>query len=323
MKILVTGGAGYVGSHVCKLLAKKRHIPVVFDNLERGNREAVRWGDFILGDLRDARSIQNAISSGEFDAVMHFAAFAYVGESIHEPKKYLENNVMGTINLIDAMASNSVRKLIFSSTCAVYGTPESSPVSETHAIQPESPYGLSKVMAESVIQQYRKLGLIDPVILRYFNVVGSDPDGEIGECHDPETHILPIAIEAAMGKRNEFSVFGNDYATKDGTGVRDYIHVNDLASAHIKALENISELVDFNVFNLGTEKPYSVLEIVEHVEAVIGAKINIDVQGRREGDAEALYANASLAKKYLAWSPDYTDIKSSIQHAYAWAKKQS
>ena len=323
MKILVTGGAGYVGSHVCKLLAAQGHQPVVFDNLERGNRDAVKWGEFILGDLRDSQSIQDAMADASFDGVMHFAAYAYVGESIHEPKKYLENNVMGTINLIDAMVNNNIRRLIFSSTCAVYGTPETSPVSESHAIQPESPYGLSKVMAENVIQQYRKLDLIDPVILRYFNVVGSDPDGEIGECHEPETHIIPIAIEVAMGRRDEFLVFGDNYKTQDGTGVRDYIHVNDLAAAHIKALENISDLTEHYVFNLGTEMPYSVLEIIKNVEVVTSSKIKLNFVDRREGDAESLYANASLAKKYLSWEPSFPDIRLSILHAYSWFKKKT
>jgi len=322
LRILVTGGAGYIGSHVCKLLKSNGYSPVVFDSFERGFKRSIKWGDYISGDLREPDSIKAALMSQDFDGVMHFAAFAYVGESIHEPKKYLENNVMGTINLLEAMKNVNTKKLIFSSTCAVYGTPKSSPVTESHAIKPESPYGLSKVMAESVIQQYKDLGIIKPIILRYFNVVGSDPDAEIGECHEPETHILPIAIEAAIGIRDKFVVFGDDYKTKDGTGIRDYIHVNDLASAHIKAYEMIDSLYkEQNVFNLGTEKPYSVLEIIKIVEKVTSSKINLEFEKRREGDAEALYADASNAKKYLSWTPKYPDIEDSILHAHKWLKK--
>lgn len=322
MNILVTGGAGYIGSHVCKLLSQQGHSVSVFDNLERGNASAVKWGPLIKGDLRDKSSIINALEINDFDAVMHFAAYAYVGESMQVPDLYLENNVLGTFNLLAAMKKSGVRKLIFSSTCAVYGSPETIPVTEDHEISPESPYGLSKVMAEQAIFQYQSLGYIDPVIFRYFNIVGSDPECEIGEVHDPETHILPIALEVAAGIREEFCVFGNDYNTKDGTCIRDYIHVVDLAQAHINALSLKSEKDVKRIYNLGNDIPYSVLDIIKSVENVTGKTIRLKYEKRRGGDAEALYASSSRARKELEWKPKYSELDSAINHAWNWLIQQ-
>ncbi len=322
MNILVTGGAGYIGSHVCKLLAAQGHSVSVFDNIERGSASAVKWGPLIEGDLRDKSSIINAFKNNDFDAVMHFAAYAYVGESMQMPDLYLENNVLGTLNLLAAMNKSGVRKLIFSSTCAVYGSPETIPVTEENEVTPESPYGLSKLMAEQAIFQYQSLGHIEPVIFRYFNIVGSDPECEIGEVHEPETHIVPIALEVAAGIRDEFCVFGKDYCTQDGTCIRDYIHVVDLAQAHINALSLKPEKNVKRIYNLGNDIPYSVLDIIKLVERVTEKVIPLRYEKRRSGDAEALYASSLRAREELEWEPKYPELDSAINHAWNWLKKQ-
>ena len=321
MKILVTGGAGYIGSHACKLLKEQGHTVVVFDNLERGSRHAVKWGEFILGDLRNKGDILQAMEGANFDAVMHFAAYAYVGESVEKPGMYLENNIYGTLNLLNAMNQCNVKTLIFSSTCAVYGSPDTIPVTEKTGINPESPYGLSKRMAEKLIFQYQDLGLINPVIFRYFNVIGSDPDCEIGEEHDPETHILPIALEVANGDRDAFHVFGKDYNTKDGTCIRDYVHVLDLVQAHIDALKIKPVKNKQYIYNLGNDIPYSVMDIVSAAERVTNKPIPVIYEERRSGDAEALYSSSVLVRKELGWYPKFTDIDSAILHAWNWIKK--
>lgn len=322
LRVLVVGGAGYIGSHVCKLLAAAGHSVVVFDNLERGNADAVKWGRLIQGDLRNLQEINNVFSADTYDAVMHFAAYAYVGESVSEPDLYFQNNVVGTLNLLAAMSRHSVSKLVFSSTCAVYGTPSSVPVTEESPLAPESPYGASKLMAEQAIDSYARLGRISPVIFRYFNVIGSDPDGEIGEDHEPETHILPIAVEAAMGERSHFSIYGDDYPTRDGTCIRDYVHVNDLARAHILALNHTPEL-GRHVFNLGTGVPLSVKQILDKVDEVSGAKIQRQVNPRREGDAVSLYATAKKANSVLNWKPKHTDISFAVENVISYVKKKA
>jgi UDP-glucose-4-epimerase GalE len=321
MKILVTGGAGYIGSHACKLLKEQGHTVVVFDNLERGSRHAVKWGEFILGDLRNKSDILQAMEGANFDAVMHFAAYAYVGESVEKPGMYLENNIYGTLNLLNAMNQCNVKTLIFSSTCAVYGSPDTIPVTEKTGINPESPYGLSKHIAEKLIFQYQDLGLINPIIFRYFNVIGSDPDCEIGEEHDPETHILPIALEVANGDRDAFHVFGKDYNTKDGTCIRDYVHVLDLVQAHIDALKIKPVKNKQYIYNLGNDIPYSVMDIVSATERVTNKPIPVIYEERRSGDAEALYSSSVLIRKELGWYPKFPDIDSAILHAWNWIKK--
>ena len=317
MKVLVVGGAGYIGSHVCKLLHKKGYKVYVYDNLERGHRSAVKWGPLLEGDLRDSESINSAMTSETFDAVMHFAAYAYVGESVEYPDKYFQNNVCGTLNLLHAMKQAGVKKLIFSSTCAVYGSPKSMPVSEETPIAPDSPYGMSKYMAEQAILSYGMLGYINPVVFRYFNVIGSDPDVEIGEDHDPETHILPLAVNAALGRQSEFSIFGDDYPTPDGTCIRDYLHVNDLALAHIKALHYDSSLGN-HIFNLGTGTPLSVKQILDKVEQVTGGKLHRTILPRRLGDAVALHASAKKANHLLDWFPEYIDVAFAIENVVSY-----
>lgn len=320
MNILVTGGAGYIGSHVCKKLKLKGFTPIVFDNLSRGNKDAIKWGPFYEGDLRDKNRIISVFEENKIQAVMHLAALAYVGESMEKPYLYFENNVFGTLNLLEAMKESNVKKLVFSSTCAVYGSPKKIPVSEKTAISPESPYGTSKLLAESIINDYKNLGFIEPVVFRYFNVIGSDPDLEIGECHDPETHLVPLAIEAALTGK-PFYLYGDDYATKDGTCIRDYLHVNDIADAHFLAL-SYNPSNNKNIFNLGNDKPFSVLEIIELVEEVTEKKIHLIRKERRLGDAEALYSKSLEARKLLKWSPHFIALKESIKHAVDWKIKQ-
>ena len=320
MNILVTGGAGYIGSHVCKILKGKGFTPIVFDNLSRGFEESVKWGPLFIGDLRNKEKIIEVFEKVKIGAVMHLGALAYVGESMENPHLYFENNVYGTLNLLETMKEKNVKRIIFSSTCAVYGSPEDIPVSEDTAISPESPYGTSKLLAESLINEYKNLGHVEPVIFRYFNVIGSDPELEIGECHDPETHLVPLAIHAAM-TGEPLHLYGNDYSTKDGTCIRDYLHVNDIATAHFLALEYNSSNSKY-IFNLGNDKPFSVLEIVKLVEEVTKRKINLSLKGRRLGDAQALYSSSNDARKYLNWSPHYTNLKESINHAVNWKKKQ-
>ena len=320
MNILVTGGAGYIGSHVCKILKGKGFTPIVFDNLSRGFEESVKWGPLFIGDLRSQEKINEVFEKVKIGAVMHLGALAYVGESMENPHLYFENNVYGTLNLLETMKEKKVKKIIFSSTCAVYGSPEDIPVSEDTVISPESPYGTSKLLAESLINEYKNLGHVEPVIFRYFNVIGSDPDLEIGESHEPETHLVPLAIYAAL-TGEPLHLYGNDYSTKDGTCIRDYLHVNDIATAHFLALDYNSSNSK-HIFNLGNDKPFSVLEIVKLVEEVTKKKINLSLKGRRLGDAQALYSSSNDARKYLNWSPHYTNLKESINHAVNWKKKQ-
>ncbi len=320
MNVLVTGGAGYIGSHLCKILKEKGFTPIVFDNLSRGFEESVKWGPLYIGDLRNQEKIIEVFEKVKIGAVMHLGALSYVGESMENPHLYFENNVYGTLNLLETMKEKKVKKIIFSSTCAVYGSPADIPVSEDTAISPESPYGTSKLLAESLINEYKNLGHIDPIIFRYFNVIGSDPDLEIGECHEPETHIVPLAIHAAL-TGEPLHLYGNDYSTKDGTCIRDYLHVNDIATAHCLALEYNSSSSK-HIFNLGNDKPFSVLEIVKLVEEVTKKKINLSLKERRSGDAEALFSSSNNARNYLNWSPHFKNLKESINHAVNWKIKQ-
>lgn len=320
MNVLVTGGAGYIGSHLCKILKEKGFTPIVFDNLSRGFEESVKWGPLYIGDLRNQEKIIEVFEKVKIGAVMHLGALSYVGESMENPHLYFENNVYGTLNLLETMKEKKVKKIIFSSTCAVYGSPADIPVTEDTAISPESPYGTSKLLAESLINEYKNLGHIDPIIFRYFNVIGSDPDLEIGECHEPETHIVPLAIHAAL-TGEPLHLYGNDYSTKDGTCIRDYLHVNDIATAHCLALE-YSSSSSKHIFNLGNDKPFSVLEIVKLVEEVTKKKINLSLKERRSGDAEALFSSSNNARNYLNWSPHFKNLKESINHAVNWKIKQ-
>lgn len=316
--VLVIGGAGYVGSHCCRAFAKAGWRVVVFDNLSRGWRDFVRWGPLIEGDLMDRAAIAAAIGEVKPDLVAHFAALAYVGESVTDPAVYYATNVTGTLNLLDAMRAAGVDKILFSSTCATYGVPTQIPIDETHAQHPINPYGRSKLMVEQILADYSAAYGIAHVALRYFNAAGADPSGEIGERHEPETHVIPLAIEAAMRGDDSFRIFGDDFDTRDGTAVRDYIHVSDLAGAHLKALDYLEAGGASDVFNLGTGVGTTVSEIAAAVERCGGRPLKRLVTGRREGDPPALVAAADKARQVLGWTPTHSDIDNIIRTAWRW-----
>ncbi len=318
--ILVTGGAGYVGSHACKALAKAGYRPVVFDNLSRGHREAVRWGPLVTGELSDRAALVAAMREHSIAAVMHFAAFAYVGESVAEPEFYYRNNVIGTLNLIGAMREAGIGSIVFSSTCAVYGEPDEIPMRENVPLAPVNPYGETKLAIERALKWYGRAYGIRYAALRYFNAAGADPEGEIGEGHDPETHVIPLAIRAALGQAGPISVFGNDYPTADGSAVRDYIHVADLADAHVRAFEYLDKGGDSAAINLGTGTGTSVLELIASIERIGGRKVPHKVAPRRAGDPPALVADPSLAARLLGWRATHSDIDTIVRTALAWHK---
>jgi len=318
MRVLVTGGAGYIGSHAAKQLARSGYEPIVLDNLRRGHRWAVRWGPLIEMDLDDRQGLQRLFRTHRIGAVLHFAAHAYVGESIHAPADYFRNNLANSLNLLDAMRENGVDKIIFSSTCASYGNPEQLPISETHRQAPVNPYGESKLMVERVLNWYGLAYGLTWVALRFFNAAGADPEGEIGEMHDPETHLIPRAIAAAHGDCPELEVFGTNYETPDGTAVRDYIHVADLAAAHVRALEWLTNGGSSGAFNLGTGHGYSVWEVIAAVERIGRRKVPVKISPRRPGDPPILVADASLAARVLGWTPQYQSLEEIIATACQW-----
>lgn len=321
MKVLVTGGAGYIGSHTVRALIDAGHEVVVFDNLAQGHKQSIQDINFVDGDLLNLEDIKKALEGKNFDGVIHFAALALAGESMKDPYAYFRNNVQGGLNLLEAMHAASVKNIIFSSTCAVYGFPDKLPVTEDEKKAPVSVYGESKLMFESVLDWYERVYEIKNVRLRYFNASGDSEDGSIGEEHDPETHIIPIAIEAAMGKRDRFVIFGDDYKTDDGTCVRDYIHVLDLASAHIKALEYLINGGKSDVFNLGVGKGYSNREILDMVKKVSDKDFKVEIGPRRDGDPDAIYADNSKAKEILGWEPVHSDLETIIKSAWNWHSK--
>lgn len=328
MKILVVGGAGYIGSHMAKLLSKSGHDVIVLDNLSTGFRRLAIYGDLVVGNLGDQVLLDKLFKAHDFDAVMHFGAASLVGESVVDPKKYYLNNVSETIVLLDAMVRHDVDKFIFSSTAATYGEPEYSPIDEAHPKKPINPYGTSKLMVERILQDFAYAYDISSVTLRYFNACGADPDGELGECHEPETHLIPLILQAASGRRGEIKVFGRDYDTPDGTCVRDYIHVNDLCSAHRLALEylfNNQPKSQAHTFNLGNGVGFSVDEVIKAASVIVqqdGKTIQVADAPRRQGDPARLVADSSKAKSVLGWVPKYTQIDEIIAHAWAWEKKQ-
>ncbi len=318
MNVLVTGGAGYIGSHTCKELKKNGFNPITYDNLSRGHKEFVKFGPLVVGDILDSKKIEDAIREYNIQAVLHFAAYAYVGESVEKPELYYKNNVQGTMSLLDAMLKTNIKKFVFSSTCATYGVPEKVPISEDFEQNPINPYGQTKLIIERILKDYGHAYGLKSVCLRYFNAAGADADGEIGEMHEPETHLIPLTIQSAL-TGSVLKVFGNDYPTPDGTCLRDYIHVTDLADAHVKALQYLNDSKDnFNFFNLGNEKAYSVKEILKAVEDVTGKKVNAEVFSRRPGDPAALVANATKAKTILKWTPQLPDIESIVSSAFKW-----
>lgn len=325
--ILVTGGAGYIGSHMVKMLDNQGYSVLVYDNLKRGNADAVVAGKLIEGDLHDKKTLDNVFSNHSIDAVMHFAALAYVGESVSEPSMYYHNNVAGTQSLLDSMLKHNVDKLVFSSTCATYGTPANLPITEQTAQNPINPYGHSKLMVEQILKDYAIAYGLRSVALRYFNAAGCSEDASIGERHDPETHLLPLILFEALRIRaggepanTALKVFGDDFDTRDGTCVRDYIHVNDLCSAHIKAFERMQRVPDAGAeqFNLGVNRGYTVLEVIDICSKVTGVDLTYSKVDRRAGDPPELIADASLAMESLEWTPEYVDISHSIQHAWNW-----
>lgn len=321
MAVLVCGGAGYIGSHVNKQLSKEGYETVVFDNLVYGHREAVKWGHFIRGDLADVEEIEAVFQKHKIDAVFHFAAYAYVGESVTNPEKYYYNNVANTLNLLHVMRKHGCGKIIFSSTCAAYGEPEQIPITEDMPQNPINPYGASKLMVERILKDYSKAYGLKFAVLRYFNAAGADPDGEIGESHNPETHLIPLVLDAAGGKREDIKVFGTDYGTADGSCVRDYIHVYDLATAHLLALHYLEEGKESDFFNLGNELGTSVLEIVESVKKVTGKSFKVTLADRREGDPAKLVGSSKKAQNVLGWKPIYGDIDTIVDHAWKWHEK--
>lgn len=320
--ILVTGGAGYIGSHTCKALASAGYCPVVLDNLITGHRWAVKWGPFIEGDLKDRDLLAEVLREYQISTVIHFAAYAYVGESMKVPGKYFRNNVANTINLLDAMVDTGVDRLVFSSSCATYGIPHQLPISETHPQHPINPYGESKKFVEKALHWYGVAHGIRSYALRYFNAAGDDPDGEIGENHNPETHLIPLVIQTALGQRSGVCIFGTDYDTPDGSAVRDYIHVRDLAEAHVLAVKHLLAGSKSRQLNLGTGLGQSVKSIVAAVERISGLPVNAVESPRRPGDPAVLVAAPGAASKILAWQPRYSDLETIVSTALAWHAKQ-
>ena len=322
MKVLITGGAGYIGSHTCKALAAAGHTPVVLDNLSAGHRWAVKWGPLVIGDIADRPLLRSTLSRFKIGAVIHFAAHAYVGESIEQPRKYFDNNVVGTLALLDAVLDAGVDKLVFSSSCATYGVPRQLPIAEDHPQDPINPYGASKLFVENILSWYERAYGLRYTNLRYFNAAGADPDGEIGEDHGPETHLVPLVIAAAQGSNAEIEIFGTDYDTADGTAVRDYVHVCDLAAAHVKALDRLLAGGASASINLGTGRGHSIRDVILAVEAVSRRAVPVIEGGRRPGDPPALIADPRLGQSLLGWKPLKSDLPTIVETAWAWHERQ-
>lgn len=316
--VLVTGGAGYIGSHACKALRRAGFDPVTYDSLSRGNLEAVKWGALERGDLADEVRLREVLTRYCVSAVLHFAAFAYVGESHRDPAAYYRNNVGGTAALLSAMGDCGVDKIVFSSSCAVYGTPATVPVSEAARCTPINPYGATKLICEQMLQECAAAFPLRFIALRYFNAAGADPDGEIGECHVPETHAMPLLLDAAAGGGAGFTIFGDDYPTADGTCVRDYVHVADLAEAHVAALRALLDGAESTAFNIGSGRGYSVKELVDSVRKATRRDFSVRVGPRRPGDPPMLVADAGLIRDRLGWRPRYDNLAGQVAHAWAW-----
>lgn len=321
MKVLVTGAAGYIGSHACKALALAGLQPVGLDNLERAGLRELPWGPLEIADTRDRAALDRVLERHRPDAAMHFAAYAYVGESVVDPGPYYRNNVLGTLTLLESLRDACIDRLVFSSTCATYGTPLHVPIDEVHPQHPINPYGASKLMAERILADFEAAHGLRYVALRYFNAAGADPDGDIGECHDPETHAVPLAIQAAMGERPFFEVFGTDYPTPDGTAVRDYIHVSDLARAHVLALTHLVEHGTSAALNLGTGTGHSVREVVAAVERATGRPVPVRAAPRRPGDPAVLVADPARARAVLGWSARFDDLDEIVRTAVRWHQR--
>ena len=319
--ILIVGGAGYIGSHINKELNKQGYETVIFDSLVKGHKEAVKWGDFFQGDLENIEDIRGVFKKYPIEAVLHFAAFIEVGESVKDPQKYYQNNVKNTLNLFQVMLENDVKKIIFSSTAATFGNPQYVPIDEKHPQIPINPYGQAKLMVEKILADYDLAYGLKYVALRYFNACGADLDGEIGENHNPESHLIPLILDAALGKREDIKIFGTDYPTVDGTCTRDYVHVNDLAEAHILALKKLMAGGESDCFNLGNGSGFSVKQVIEVAKKVTGVDFKVTEVERRAGDPPELIADSKKAKEILKWQPKYFDLETIISSAWNWHKQ--
>ncbi|MBT8356900.1 MAG: UDP-glucose 4-epimerase GalE [Deltaproteobacteria bacterium] len=318
--ILVVGGAGYIGSYMCKYLSENGYVPIVLDNLIYGHREAVKWGPFFKGSMADSKLLNQIFSEYHIEAVMHFAAFCNVGESVANPDKYYRNNVSNTLNLLEMMVKRSVRNLIYSSSCAVYGEPKHIPITEQHLKQPINPYGKSKLISEQILEDFKSAYGLESVIVRYFNAAGADPDGEIGEDHKPETHLIPLILKTALGKKESINIFGENYKTEDGTCIRDYIHIADLSQAHLLALNRLLDGLPGGKYNLGNGSGYSVKEVIEKAQNITGRSIPVRIVERRPGDTSVLVGSNKKAIDELGWKPEFPDIHSIIETAWKWHK---
>ena len=321
-KILVIGGAGYIGSHMVLQLAHAGYDVVVFDNLSNGRRDAVLAGELVIGDLADRAALSRLFMAHRFDAVMHFASSIQVGESMQLPARYYANNVCNTLHLIETMIEHGVQRLIFSSTAAIFGDPIRIPIDEAHPRQPVNPYGWSKWMVEQILADCERAHGLRSVALRYFNAAGAHPDGLLGERHEPETHLIPLVLQAASGRRAHIGVFGTDYDTPDGTCIRDYIHVQDLADAHLLALDWLMQGKGSAAFNLGNGSGFSIREVIDTVEEVTGQRVAVQDLPRRPGDPAVLVADSTYARATLGWRPQYTDLHDIVQHAWLWETKR-
>jgi len=323
MNILVVGGAGYIGSHMVKLLSKEAYKVTTLDNLSTGYRDAVKYGEFIQADLANKQQLEDVFSTKHFDAVMHFASFIQVGESVTVPSKYYENNVVNTLNLLNAMLQADIKKFIFSSTAATFGEPLQSTIGENHPQRPINPYGHTKLMVEQILKDYDAAYGLKSVSLRYFNAAGADPDGELGERHEPETHLIPLVLQAASGRRNSISVFGRDYDTPDGTCIRDYIHVTDLCQAHLLALRSLVSGAETQAYNLGNGAGFSVQEVIDTAKEVTGRNIQVIEGSRRTGDPARLVADSKKIRDVLGWTPTYPSLHDIVSHAWNWELTQA
>jgi len=320
-EILVTGGAGYIGSTMCKHLQKIGYQPIILDNLTTGHRQAVQWGPLFEGSLEDTDLLNQIFTKYRPAAVMHFAASCYVNESVRSPGKYYRNNVAGTINLLDAMRQHHIPNFIFSSSCATYGEPEETPMTENHPQCPINPYGRSKLMVEQILKDMSTANDFKYISLRYFNAAGADPDGDIGEDHHPETHLIPLVLQTALGQRDTIHIFGDDYPTRDGTCVRDYIHVNDLAQAHLLAMKRLLDGCSSAIYNLGNGGGYSVKEVIETARTVTGKPIPAQMAKRRAGDPGELVSASNRAFQELGWKPEFTQLSDILSTAWEWHQR--
>lgn len=317
-KILVVGGAGYIGSHMVKMLLDRQYHVVTLDDLSSGHRDAVLGGDFVLGSLADTALLNKLFADHHFDGVMHFASFIQVGESVLNPARYYQNNVVNTLSLLETMVNHGVQTFLFSSTAAIFGEPQYTPINEIHPKHPINPYGRTKLMVEEILADFDRAYGVKSICLRYFNAAGAEPEGKLGERHDPETHLIPLILQVAEGMRPEITVFGQDYNTPDGTCIRDYIHVYDLCQAHLLAMEKLWDGAPSTVYNLGNGEGFSVREVIDAAKEVTGRSIPIRYGARREGDPARLVADSSFARAQLGWQSKYPEIEKIIEHAWRW-----